>query len=201
MRGVECNRCKKMLNCQSTLNRHMRSVHQEIPSVTTYPKQSNWSHHCLEENCDNAFATNKALIEHLTVNHNKEFQTEYLLMDDMEVFQAWKSKIEQENTCYYVSKGKSTSTNVETSYYYCNRSKTGYVKKEGRSRTEKGQGSCKLDYSCTSQIKVTQEEIGVVVEWQKVHYGHTQDLRHLRLSKAEKQYIVSKLKKGETPAR
>ncbi|VEN46696.1 unnamed protein product [Callosobruchus maculatus] len=201
MKGVECHRCKKILNCRSTLNRHIRSVHQESPPVTTYLKEScSFSHHCLEEDCDNAFATNKALIEHLTVNHNKEFQTEYLLMDDVEVFQAWKSKIERETDCYYVSKGKSSSSNGKSSYYYCNRSKTGYMKKERRSRNEKSQGSCKLDYSCTSQIKMTQEEMGIVVEWQKVHYGHTRDLRHLRLSKAEKQYIVSKLRKGETPA-
>ncbi|CAH2004745.1 unnamed protein product [Acanthoscelides obtectus] len=196
---VECSKCRKLFSTRSGLRRHLKTLHQEVLIPTGRSKlECSWSHQCLEENCDSAFRSKKCLIKHLTIGHHMKFHTEHLLMDDVEVFQMWKSKIERECGCYYVSKGKANLPNGETTYYYCNRSKTGYVTKK-RTIRERSQGSCKLKYACTSQIKVTKEDIGVVIEWQTVHYGHGRDLRYLRLSKEDKQYIVARLKKGKTP--
>lgn len=65
----------------------------------------------------------------------------------------------------------------------------------------KSQGCCKMKNSCTSELKVTMESNKITVEWQKVHYGHTLELQHVRLSKPDKQSIATKMVNGVTNQR
>lgn len=63
----------------------------------------------------------------------------------------------------------------------------GYILKDvdQRSKLVKSQGSCKMMNSCTSEIKLAKENNKISVEWQKVHYGHNKEIKHIRLPKAE----------------
>lgn len=68
-------------------------------------------------------------------------------------------------------------------------------------RLQKSQGTCKINHSCTSGIKVTIENGKYHVEWQKTHYGHDFELKHIRLQKSDRNCIASKLISGVTPQR
>ncbi|XP_050295412.1 uncharacterized protein LOC126735463 [Anthonomus grandis grandis] len=72
---------------------------------------------------------------------------------------------------------------------------------ECRKRLQKSQGSCKLEHNCTSFINVKNESGALLVEWQKEHYGHTNDLEHIRIPSHEKESIASKLISGVPPQR
>lgn len=65
----------------------------------------------------------------------------------------------------------------------------------------KSQGSCKVDSSCTSQIKLisNNNNSDLHIQWQKTHYGHSMDLQHIRLLKQDRQVIASKLINGVRP--
>lgn len=64
----------------------------------------------------------------------------------------------------------------------------------------KAQGSCHINSSCTSQMKILCEKDGkVTVNFQKTHYGHVANLAHVRLPKHEKEKIAAKLVNGVPP--
>ncbi|KAJ8974595.1 hypothetical protein NQ317_017888, partial [Molorchus minor] len=130
-----------------------------------------------------------------------KFEMECHVMENMNDFENWKSNIETRNNCSYILKSRNASTIVEIVYYKCNRSKASYILKNSdeRSRLLKSQGSCKISSSCTSEIKVIKENNKILVEWQKIHYGHKLDIQHIRLPKREKQNIATKIINGVAP--
>lgn len=65
---IICILCKKLFTTQSTHNRHVRVVHNQVPKPFSYGKDSRWSNQCLD--CDSSFPTNKRLINHLEEFHN-----------------------------------------------------------------------------------------------------------------------------------
>ncbi|KAH1028412.1 hypothetical protein HUJ05_001766 [Dendroctonus ponderosae] len=113
-------------------------------------------------------------------------------------FESWKSNIECFNKCSYVFKSRHASTVNEIVSYKCNRSKISHVLKSNdqRSRLLKSAGSCKMSSACTSEIKVMKENNKVVVQWQKVHYGHKVEIQHIRLPQREKQDVAPKIING-----
>ncbi|KAJ8971502.1 hypothetical protein NQ314_000664 [Rhamnusium bicolor] len=61
----------------------------------------------------------------------------------------------------------------------------------------KSQGSCKLNKSCVSYIKLVKENgKKIVAVWQKTHYGHENAIQHIRLSRADRNAVASKLAAG-----
>lgn len=68
--------------------------------------------------------------------------------------------------------------------------------KENRQRSVKSQGSCKLNYTCTSQIVVKKTDEKRNVVYYKTHYGHEKDIRHLRISKKDRTAIAEQLANG-----
>ncbi|XP_048526262.1 uncharacterized protein LOC125505788 isoform X2 [Dendroctonus ponderosae] len=93
-------------------------------------------------------------------------------------FESWKSNIECFNKCSYVFKSHVLKSNDQ------------------RSRLLKSAGSCKMSSACTSEIKVMKENNKVVVQWQKVHYGHKVEIQHIRLPQREKQDVAPKIING-----
>lgn len=67
-----------------------------------------------------------------------------------------------------------------------------------RQRAIKLTGSCKLNRSCTSEIKVVSNKstLKVSATFLKSHYGHDSEIQHLRLPKTEKADIAQKLASG-----
>ncbi|KAL1490228.1 hypothetical protein ABEB36_012957 [Hypothenemus hampei] len=116
-------------------------------------------------------------------------------------FAHWKSTIEEENNFNYILRRTYSTSSGKVSIYNCNRSKASYRPKdlETRLRVPKVQGSCKMDSICPSIIKMKNTNDNIIVEWQKIHYGHDDDLKHIRLHKVNKQKIASKLFSGVAP--
>lgn len=221
---ITCHSCQKSFSKRSNLNRHIREVHNLSTSAIAYEKEV-WNYKCFESNCNTSFQKSKGLIDHLQQKHNKHFEIEEikLISQDGEFFhsclkytnkqlflefESWKSKIEFDYKCRYVTSTTHHNNNTgETiTYYYCSRSKCGKPPpNKGRRRRLKAQGSCKLDFCCPSQIKLIEEGLGsdkvLTVIWKKTHYGHTMDLQHLRLQKVEREKVAKQLINGLTPTK
>lgn len=68
---------------------------------------------------------------------------------------------------------------------------------ENLQRNSKSQGTSKINKACTSQIIVTvQKNEHCFMKYYKAHYGHGQELQHLRISQASRETIASKLISG-----
>ncbi|XP_031354777.1 uncharacterized protein LOC116179198 isoform X5 [Photinus pyralis] len=66
-------------------------------------------------------------------------------------------------------------------------------------RLLKSKGSCKMSSCCTSQIKLIKKGGNdILIQWQKTHYGHTLDLKHVRLSVQDREEVALKLISGVT---
>ncbi|KAJ8929623.1 hypothetical protein NQ314_017665 [Rhamnusium bicolor] len=66
--------------------------------------------------------------------------------------------------------------------------------KVANKKLPKSQGSCKLNKSCISYIKLVKENgKEIVAVWQKKHYGHENEIQHIRLSRADRNAVASKL--------
>ncbi|KAJ8932031.1 hypothetical protein NQ314_015004 [Rhamnusium bicolor] len=125
-------------------------------------------------------------------------------------FQEWKGDIEKATICNYVRlRGKKTSASSgkQTFYYNCNRTGKLPCSKKGENKVAnkklpKSQGSCKLNKSCVSYIKLVKENgKEIVAVWQKMHYGHENEIQHIRLSQADPNAVASKLAAGVPKAR
>ncbi|KAJ8943228.1 hypothetical protein NQ314_009801 [Rhamnusium bicolor] len=63
-------------------------------------------------------------------------------------------------------------------------------------RMRKIQGSNKINYACTSQIRVIVNKNKCTAFYYKTHYGHNIDLQHLHIPKDERSIIAAKLSSG-----
>ncbi|XP_050299057.1 uncharacterized protein LOC126737964 isoform X1 [Anthonomus grandis grandis] len=206
--AFECHICKKSFGKKSNFNRHLAEVHKLNKPSSSDSNRKLGNNRCLEQGDDDSlcgiiFSNIKSLIEHLQITHNKNFNIELNQMENMQEFTQWKIKIEAQNKCCYILKSKKSSTSGEVLHYICNRSKASYTPlfNECRKRLQKSQGSCKLEHNCTSFINMKNESGALLVEWQKEHYGHTNDLEHIRIPSHEKESITSKLISGVPPRR
>lgn len=119
-------------------------------------------------------------------------------------FITWKSHEERENKVGYCKvRGTKRTGETEKYYFECVRSSLNHSLKDNRKRAIKSQGSCKMSFSCSSQIIVSRnsESGRCIVTYYKTHYGHEQDIQHLHLSKIDKNAIASKLILGVPPKR
>lgn len=115
-------------------------------------------------------------------------------------FFCWKASVEKFTKSSYIASVKYKSRNgLITHYYLCNRSGKLQPSKCCK-RLPKSQGSCKLNRSCTSSIKVLHGNF-FFTTWVKTHYGHSQELQHIRLPKDDRATVASKLMIGVTPSR
>ena len=100
-----------------------------------------------------------------------------------------------------ISKQKQMERNVEDLYskYFIGGKRIPKIK--NRKRVEKSQGCSKMQYLCTSQIKVIQKEEKVHVMYYKTHYQHKCEIQHLRIGSKERNNIASKLMSGVSVSR
>ncbi|XP_072392298.1 uncharacterized protein [Diabrotica undecimpunctata] len=115
-------------------------------------------------------------------------------------FTAWlKLEEEENNVRYEKSEGiKRSGTENQKIYFNCSRSGKERREESAYTRTQKCQGSCKLNRNCTSQIIITLViETGFCsMSYFKTHYGHEEDMQHMRLSKLKRESVASKLIAG-----
>lgn len=121
-------------------------------------------------------------------------------------FEIWKSDLESDNNVQYVKDtGAHLSKNKMNFFYYYRCNRTGkyrnHTNQQGRRRKLKSQGTDKINNHCTSSITVQEplnKELDIKVTYCVTHYGHNIDLKHIRLSNAERNYIVERLKQGDS---
>ena len=111
----------------------------------------------------------------------------------------WKCKEEDKHNANFVKQtgSKTDVKNNKISYFHCNRS--GFFKsKTSGQRQLKSQGTDKIDGYCTAYIKViTRQHTGEVeASICNTHYGHEQDLGHIRLSINARLSIAGQLYHG-----
>ncbi|KAJ8931203.1 hypothetical protein NQ314_015926 [Rhamnusium bicolor] len=97
--------------------------------------------------------------------------------------------------CVCEAKKTSASSGRQTFYYNCNRTGKLPCSKKGKNKiaNKKLPKSCKLNKSCVSYIKLVKENgKEIVAVWQKTHY----EIQHIRLSRADRNAVASKLAAG-----
>ncbi|KAJ8927486.1 hypothetical protein NQ314_020049, partial [Rhamnusium bicolor] len=196
-----CKICEKEFSSQFNLNKHLKNVHKTKPVAVSY-KKSVWSYKCEEPSCNSSFHRNQGLIDYLLMCHSIEVESETRQFKTLQDFQEWKGDIEKATICNYVplrGKKMSASSGRQSCYYNCNRTgKLPYSEKGenkvANKKLPKSQGSCKLNKSCVSYIKLVKENgKEIVAVWQKTHYGHENEIQHIRLSRADREKFVTTL--------
>ncbi|XP_072399070.1 uncharacterized protein [Diabrotica undecimpunctata] len=200
--AVMCKICKKILSSQSCLNRHNKKVHNQKKTEIISYELNVFNSKCFE--CAISFKFIKDLRTHLQDKHNVAIEMIEITFNDSKEFDDWLEDInKKEKTEYVLTRGcklrKTDDGTVKMYYYHCNRSykKCNIIQDEVRKRLPKIQGSEKLLFSCTSQIISSQLNNGkCIVTYYKSHYHHDNEIRHLHLSKIDKNQVANKLLAG-----
>lgn len=106
-------------------------------------------------------------------------------------FYKWKLEIEKKTTSSFVKKFCGTITTA----YGCHRS--GQFKSKGMNkRKTKTSGSCKINGYCPAAINVKTTNDGVEVMYQSTHVGHTNEVKHKKLSVEERKAVRNQIAGG-----
>ncbi|KAK4882212.1 hypothetical protein RN001_005531 [Aquatica leii] len=160
------------------------------------------------EGCELAFKTNRDLRKHLSGEHNFEVVENRLEFDTFEEFEVWLLQEEKNNNIrFYKPRGMKRNVNGETEKFVllCSRSgkQRSILADELRKRNERCQGSSKLSFGCTSQINVTKSistnKCSII--YFSTHYGHTEEIQHIRISKSCRKEVAQKLMMGVSTKR
>lgn len=201
--SVKCHICEKTYTTVSILNRHIQEVHKVDERHLTENEFNAYHNKCLS--CHNSFKYLRDLREHLVKTHDFVSEVEEHHFFDKEAFEEWFEETSKREKVQYIlrrgiQKMRCHQGEGTISVYFCNRSggQLATLPLERRKRATKKQGSRKLNFACTSQIKVTEVNGHFIVTYYKTHYQHDKDLKHLGLLKSEKEEIARKLLAGVT---
>ncbi|XP_050314956.1 uncharacterized protein LOC126749312 isoform X2 [Anthonomus grandis grandis] len=153
---------------------------------------------CLEEMCHFNCTRLKSLRYHLELKHNILQEVEVLQFESIEEFKKWKNQEESKCVAVWVKAcGIKKNRQGAPIYYYCNRTgKRKVLAAAKRKRALKGQGSCKINASCTSALIIKHISQGVKVTYFKNHYGHEKKMAYISLSINDKNKIAQQLIQG-----
>lgn len=113
-------------------------------------------------------------------------------------FKKWKNQEESKCVAIWVKAcGIKKNRQGAPIYYYCNRTgRSKILAAAKRKRALKGQGSCKINASCTSALIVKNISQSVKVTYFKNHYGHEKKMAYISLSVNDKNKIAHQLMQG-----
>ncbi|VEN58334.1 unnamed protein product [Callosobruchus maculatus] len=200
---VMCLTCEKQFSTQFNLNKHSRLKHNVNRQHYSYDGNK-FNFLCLE--CkDSSFRNGDDLIFHLRSKHSLHIEDEEKEFNTIEEFKSWKANMENKEKCSYViygGKNKLASGDV-IQYFRCCRSGgnqkgrlCGPTTVANRQRNQKTQGSAKLSYACISKITLKIIENRFYVRRIITHYGHLNQIEHLRISQLDKKHLAAKLVDG-----
>ncbi|XP_053204258.1 uncharacterized protein LOC128390789 [Panonychus citri] len=176
----KCDRCDKVFSAKRNLRKHEVNFHGRTPN----------GFKCIR--CETVITNVSSYANHLNSEHRILMEFHSLTFDSIQDFDTWKTKIEEENTCFYKL---SSSSSDGRKYFDCNRSGT-YLAPEDRERYLKIQGSRKIGGRCPSTIQLNMENEKVLIRYQAKHVGHTLDLKHIQLSSNQREELASYLTLG-----
>ncbi|XP_074596402.1 uncharacterized protein LOC141851559 [Brevipalpus obovatus] len=175
----ECEECSKTFQVKKSLLRHLSEEHNRTKR----------GQKCAI--CDKIVTNILNYTVHAKEEHNIEIEQSERIFDTIEDFEKWKSEIETSSESFFAKK----RTQHDKSYYECSRSGT-YVSKGHGVRHLKTQGSRKIDAKCPAMMIVHQENLKFHVKFYETHMGHENELRHIDLSKNDREKLASYISFG-----
>uniref|UniRef100_A0A1B6CQR6 C2H2-type domain-containing protein n=1 Tax=Clastoptera arizonana TaxID=38151 RepID=A0A1B6CQR6_9HEMI len=127
--------------------------------------------------------------KHFEIDHNINLQREILQFSSIDNFFKWKREIEKKTTTFFIKQYALPTAMA----FRCHRS--GNYKKTGSDkRSLKMIGSCKIDAFCPAMMKIKiLENQSVKVFYISKHIGHENELKHIQLTKEERNQIAIQL--------
>lgn len=189
--GNLCIVCGKQFHNNSNLYRHQRLKHG---GTTEYFRNRT----LVCPLCELTFVSKTTLENHLIADHGYVIEKELLQFSSKIKFLQWKKQIEKDSSVSFCkNSGLKKIKGVGTDYFYCYRSGE-YKDSEYRKRRLKALGSNKINGICPAMMKVTYTDEMIKVIFTKTHIGHDVDIRRLRLSQDEREYIAKQLADGKS---
>ncbi|XP_054276962.1 uncharacterized protein LOC128995926 [Macrosteles quadrilineatus] len=181
-RKYECQECTASFSHKKNLNYHKRKFHSnDIPFF--YIKRK-----CPACPYISTQKSKKEIHEHFEKIHNVPIRTRRHKFNSIEEFNIWKIDLEKASTASYVKR----FSNETVAYYQCHR--CGYHRSRGHTKRHiKLSGSCKINGYCPSNLTVRIKKNEVLVHHVSSHFGHRNELRHIRLSREERRSIALQL--------
>jgi hypothetical protein len=182
-----CDTCSKIFLYKAHIERHM-SVHLKNHNV-----KHKFVYQC--PLCNFSVENKQLLFNHFNLVHKIILTIQKTSFENVESFHAWKSEYCTEtNSEYKLNATNKLKNGNKNCFYQCSRS--GFHSSEGNNiRRIKTKGSIKIGRYCpakiTAQINVNQK---VDVEYLNTHIGHEQNLRHLKLTKHDRDNLANKIK-------
>ncbi|XP_028140086.2 uncharacterized protein LOC114334248 [Diabrotica virgifera virgifera] len=190
-----CHLCSKIFKTVKIQNHHIKIIHKIDVSI----KKIN---HIICPLCDQGtnLLTHEILRKHLEEHHQISIELVTLEFSSKQEYETWKD-MQKIETSYIISRVRK-ATEHKILYYECNRSDTSGYKPNNKIRAEKSGGSIKIKGVCPSRLICKLRDQGEVsVRYWKTHAGHKEELRAMRLSKAQEKMVVEKLMSGAPPSR
>uniref|UniRef100_A0A1B6E200 C2H2-type domain-containing protein n=1 Tax=Clastoptera arizonana TaxID=38151 RepID=A0A1B6E200_9HEMI len=191
IKKFKCMYCNKKYRQNAGRYNHMKRVHGLIVMERVAVS-------CQELGCKYVCGSKEKLQKHLQKVHNKEMTVLTLEFNSISEFDSWKDEFEKREKCRFVKKSGSrmTEDGFKLCYYYCSRSGT-FISHSRGLKKKSSKGTSKSSVHCTASITVTEAQNGMVqVKVCATHYGHSVDLRHLRLTKYDKSNIADQIARG-----
>ncbi|XP_074604241.1 uncharacterized protein LOC141857650 [Brevipalpus obovatus] len=179
---IVCDKCSRTFANKSNVSRHMRDVHHET----------------IKENfmctvCDAGQVSMKGYFEHL-LDHGISVKIEEKEFETVDEFFSWKNNLERETTSSFIAaSGDIVRGDTRHKYYTCCRS--GSYTSQAEKRKSRSKGSKKIGSRCPAflNLKTSQLDGTVKIEYSLSHVGHELELKHLNLPPADRERIAADL--------
>ncbi|XP_046665816.1 zinc finger protein 841-like [Homalodisca vitripennis] len=212
---LKCDKCNYSTAYKSNLKRHFskhthekplqlqncpkcNAVYSSLRALKAHEKKS----HTVEEEQREAikrqcplcpfisFAIRRSEInDHLEKIHELTLNKKCYSFESIKAFHKWRLEITKQTTSFYNLR----NVRKNTMYYVCNRN--GVFKPRGLNKRKlKAMGSCKINAYCPSGIKCfIDKKGGVNAEYMPLHVGHENELKYIRLTTEEREFIAKKI--------
>ncbi|CAH0546800.1 unnamed protein product [Brassicogethes aeneus] len=131
--------------------------------------------------CQKCFASNGNLRRHNKTHENDIVESKEFLI--------WLQQEEKENNIRFIKQRG------------VKRCKQRIVSEEKRQRSQKSQGSSKCDCTCQIAEKIENSSKKCYIQYTSTHYGHNNEIQHLRISKQCRKEVAQKLLIGVSTTR
>jgi hypothetical protein len=187
-RPHKCTLCGKQFKVLRRLRYHERKSHNTEGPGRNYNvnKKCSLCKFKTRTSCKNA---EQEIKKHYESVHNLTVEIEKLKFSSMDEFFEWKKETEKNSFSFF----RLTCKTPKTMVFRCHRS--GVYKARGSNKRHlKIMGSCKIGGFCPAMIKVkTNSDESVSVYYTSKHIGHKLDLKHVHLTKEERNRVATQL--------
>lgn len=184
-KNFPCSECPSSYSHKNDLQAHIKKKHNNSEEKKILCPVCSFS------------ATKKGLKIHFEDDHAIIFDVEQKMFDSETHFMDWKKQMESKTKSSYIfersiRKNAPAGKTVIYKHFKCHRD--GCYNPKGRGKRElKTQGSKKINAFCPSQIKIKINDTGCHMEFCKTHVGHGNELKHLFLTKDEREMLAKKI--------